>query len=76
MGERISFRQYDVNRKTWIIEFMAVVPTSPLFRQVHQGGGSAGVNGRNVTVISEPPGGSAVRIREHYLVLDTLRRSK
>jgi len=66
----ITFRQYDGIRKTWIIEFLSIVPTSQLFRQVYQGGGSISVQGRNVIVINAPPAGTARRIRENYLVSD------
>jgi hypothetical protein len=65
----MTFRQYDSNRRVWIIEFL-YVPTSQLFPQVYQGVGSVSVDGRNVTVVSEPPAGGAVRIRENYLVTD------
>jgi hypothetical protein len=66
----MSFRQYDSARKAWVIEFLSVVPTSQLFPQVYQGGGSVSVDGRNVTVVSEAPAGVATRIRENYLVSD------
>ena len=62
----ISLRQYDTNRRTWIIEYLNV-SNSFLRKQVNPGAGSVTVNGRNVTVTSESPG---VRIREHYQVAD------
>ena len=62
----MSLRQYDTNRRTWIIEYLNV-SNSFLRRQVNPGAGSVTVNGRNVTVTSESPG---VRIREHYQVAD------
>ena len=62
----ITFRQYDQNRKTWVIEFLNV-SESFLRRQVHHGTGSVAVSGRTVTVTSESPG---VVVREHYVVPD------
>lgn len=62
----ITFRQYDRNRKAWVIEFLAE-PNSQFFRQVRPGFGSVTVNGRNVTVISEAPSRREPRrVREHY----------
>ena len=61
-----------VNRFVYFVasaEFLSV-PTSQLFRQVYQGGGSVSVQGRNVTVVSEAQAGVATRIRENYLVSD------
>lgn len=60
----ISFRQYDAQRRTWIVEYLNVAG-SFLRKQVNQQSGSVQVNGRNVTVASESP---SVAIREHYLV--------
>lgn len=60
----ISLRQYDAQRKTWIIEYLNV-SGSFLRRQVNHESGSVRVAGRNVTVTSESP---SVAIREHYLV--------
>jgi hypothetical protein len=62
----ITFRQYDPNRETWVIEFLNV-SGSFLRRQVSQGTGSVTVNGRNVTVASGSPG---IAVREHYRVAD------
>jgi len=64
----ITFRQYDRTRKAWVIEFLfPSEPSSQFFRQVRPGFGSVTVNGRNVTVISEPPSrGEPRRVREHY----------
>ncbi len=62
----ITFRQYDANRGTWVVEFLNV-SGSFLRRQVHQGAGSVVVQGRNVTVASESP---EYVVREHYLVSD------
>jgi hypothetical protein len=62
----ISLRQYDPDRKTWIVEYLNV-SGSFLRKQVNATAGSVEVSGRNVTVASESPG---VRIREHYLVPD------
>jgi hypothetical protein len=60
----ISLRQYDAQRKTWIIEYLNV-PNSFLRKQVNENSGSVRVRGRNVTVTSESP---AVVVREHYKV--------
>jgi len=60
----ISLRQYDVDRSTWLIEYLNVT-NSFLRRQVNKKSGSVSVSGRNVTVTSESPG--AV-VREHYQV--------
>jgi hypothetical protein len=60
----ISFRQYDSNRRTWIIEYLNV-SGSFIRKQVNAGSGSVEVTGRNVRVTSESPG---VKIRENYLV--------
>ena len=62
----ITFRQYDLSRKTWVIEFLNV-SGSFLRRQVHHGTGSVAVSGRTVTVTSESPG---IVVREHYVVPD------
>jgi len=62
----ITFRQYDQNRKTWVIEFLNV-SESFLRRQVHHGTGSVVVSGRTVTITSESPG---IIVREHYVVPD------
>ena len=62
----ISLRQYDADRKTWIIEYLNVTH-SFLRRQVNRSSGSVSVSGRNVTVTSESPG---VVVREHYQVQD------
>jgi hypothetical protein len=62
----ISLRQYDVNRRTWIIEYLNVTH-SFLRRQVNSDSGSVDVIGRTVTVSSESPEAS---IREHYHVAD------
>jgi hypothetical protein len=58
----ITFRQYDSERKTWVIEFLAE-PVSRFFRQVHQGTGSVAVSGRNVIL-------AFGNLRENYLVAD------
>jgi hypothetical protein len=59
----ISFRQYDRDRKAWVIEFLAE-PSSQFFPQVRPGVGSVTVNGRNVTILL---GASSGRVlREHY----------
>jgi len=63
----ISLRQYDAQRKTWIIEYLNV-PGSFLRKQVNSGSGSVRVSGRNVTITSESPG---VAVREHYQVEDS-----
>ena len=62
----ITFRQYDQNRKTWVIEFLNV-SESFLRRQVHHGTGSVAVSGRTVTITSGSPG---IIVREHYVVPD------
>jgi hypothetical protein len=60
----ISLRQYDAQRKIWIIEYLNV-SHSFLRRQVNRESGSVRVSGRNVTVTSESPG---TVVREHYQV--------
>ncbi|MFY9689882.1 MAG: DUF1579 family protein [Candidatus Acidiferrales bacterium] len=60
----ISLRQYDAQRKTWIIEYLNV-SGSFLRKQVNKDSGSVRVSGRNVTVTSESP---SVLVREHYEV--------
>jgi hypothetical protein len=65
-GLGITFRQYDQDRKTWVIEYVNV-SESFLRRQVHHGTGSVAVNGRTVTITSESPG---IVVREHYVVPD------
>jgi len=62
----ISLRQYDANRRTWVIEYLNVT-NSFLRKQVNKESGSVSVSGRNVTVTSESPG---IVVREHYLVED------
>lgn len=62
----ISFRQYDVGRRTWIIEYLNVTG-SFLRKQVNATAGSVEVNGQGVMVASESPG---VSVREHYFVPD------
>lgn len=62
----ISLRQYDVNRQTWIIEYVDVTH-SFLRRQVNSDSGSVSVAGRTVTVASAS---AEVAIREHYHVAD------
>ena len=62
----ISLRQYDAQKKTWIIEYLNV-SHSFLRRQVNGGSGSVVVNGRNVVVASESPG---IKVREHYNIED------
>jgi len=62
----ISLRQYDANRKTWVIEYLNVT-NSFLRKQVNRESGCVSVSGRNVTVTSESPG---IVVREHYLVKD------
>lgn len=62
----ISLRQYDPDRKAWVIEFLNVTG-SFLRKQVAATYGSVEVTGRNVTVASASPG---MTIREHYLVAD------
>jgi hypothetical protein len=58
----ISLRQYDAQRKTWIIEYLNV-PGSFLRKQVNRESGSVLVSGRNVTVTSESPN---IVVRERY----------
>jgi hypothetical protein len=60
----ISLRQYDAQRRTWIIEYLNV-PNSFLRRLVNEKSGSVRVSGRNVTVTSESP---SVVVHEHYQV--------
>jgi hypothetical protein len=62
----ISLRQFDANRRTWVIEYLNVTH-SFLRRQVNTDSGSVDVTGRTVTVSSESP---EVTIREHYHVTD------
>jgi hypothetical protein len=62
----ITFRQYDRERRAWIIEYLNV-PGSFLRKQVNSAAGSVRVEGRDVTVASQSPG---VSIQEHYLVPD------
>jgi uncharacterized protein DUF1579 len=62
----ISLRQYDTNRRTWIVEYLNV-SQSFLRRQVNSDSGSVHVTGRTVTVASESP---EMTIREHYHVAD------
>jgi hypothetical protein len=62
----ISLRQYDADRRIWIIEYLNVT-NSFLRKQVNRESGSVSVSGRNVTVTSESPG---VVVREHYLLED------
>jgi hypothetical protein len=62
----ISLRQYDPDRKTWIIEFLNVTG-SFIRKQVNGSTGVVSVTGRNVTIASESPG---ITIREHYLSPD------
>jgi Protein of unknown function (DUF1579) len=58
----ISLRQYDAQRRTWIIEYLNV-SHSFLRRQVNRESGSVTVSGRTVTVTSDAPG---VAVRERY----------
>src|SRR6516225_4736133 len=51
----ISLRQFDADRRTWIIEYLNV-SNSFLRRQVNRASGSVRVSGRDVTVTSESPG--------------------
>jgi hypothetical protein len=60
----ISLRQYDADRRTWIIEYVNV-SNSFLRKQVNRESGSVCTSGRNVTVTSESP---AIVVREHYQV--------
>jgi hypothetical protein len=62
----ISLRQYDRDRRSWIIEYLNV-SGSFLRKQVNAASGSVQVSGRNVTVDSAS---AAIMIREHYLVPD------
>jgi len=62
----ISLRQYDADRKTWIIEYLNV-SNSFLRQQVNDRFGSVKVDGRNVTVTSGAPDAMS---REHYRVVD------
>lgn len=62
----ISLRQYDTQRKTWIIEYLNV-SNSFLRRQVNGGSGSVTVDGPSVTVTSGAPDSMS---REHYRVVD------
>jgi hypothetical protein len=61
----VTFRQYDVARKTWIVEHLNV-SESFLRKQVNGGSGSVEVDGRNVRVVT----GGSTRSREHYIVVD------
>jgi hypothetical protein len=58
----INLRQYDPNRKTWIVEYLNV-SGSFLRKLVDRRLGSVTVRGRSVTVASESPGMS---YRERY----------
>jgi Protein of unknown function (DUF1579) len=60
----ISLRQYDAQRRRWIIEYLNVT-NSFLRRQVNRESGAVRVSGRNVTVTSESPG---IVVREQYQV--------
>jgi len=62
----ITLRQYDTNRKTWIVEFLNV-SNSFLRMQVNGRSGSVTVDGPTVTVASGAPD---TAIREHYRVVD------
>jgi hypothetical protein len=62
----INLRQYDPNRKTWIVEYLNV-SGSFLRKLVDRRLGSVTVRGRSVTVASESPGMS---YRELYDVED------
>ena len=62
----ISLRQYNRERKTWIIEYLNV-SNSFLRRQVNADSGSVIVKGQTVTVISGAPDSMS---REHYRVVD------
>ena len=62
----INLRQYDPNRKTWIVEYLNV-SGSFLRKLVDRRLGSVTVRGRSVTVASESPGMS---YRERYDVED------
>jgi len=62
----ISLRQYDTERKTWIIEYLNV-SNSFLRRQVNSDSGSVTVDGPTVTVISGAPDSMS---RERYRVVD------
>ena len=62
----INLRQYDPNRKTWIVEYLNV--SGSFLRKLVDGRlGSVTVRGRSVTVASESPGMS---YRERYDVED------
>jgi len=60
----ISLRQYDAQKRTWIIEYLNV-SHSFLRKQVNRESGSVLVSGRDVTVTSESP---SVMVRERYQV--------
>src|SRR5262249_27285036 len=62
----INLRQYDRNRKTWIVEYLNV-SHSFLRKLVDARLGSVTVRGRNVTVASESAG---MFYRERYEVED------
>jgi hypothetical protein len=62
----INLRQYDPNRKTWVVEYLNV-SGSFLRKLVDRRLGSVTVRGRSVTVASESPGMS---YRERYDVED------
>jgi hypothetical protein len=62
----ISLRQYDANKKVWVIEYLNV-SNSFLRRQVSGNFGSVKVDGRNVTITSGAPDSMA---REHYRLVD------
>ena len=64
-GLGVTFRQYDVARKTWIVEFLNV-SESFLRKQVNGQSGSVEVDGRDVRVVTDGP----TRSREHYHVVD------
>ena len=61
----VSLRQYDANRKTWIVEHLNV-SESFLRKQVNGRSGSVEVVGEDVRVVTEGPTTS----REHYQVVD------
>jgi hypothetical protein len=62
----INLRQYDPNRKTWVVEYLNV--SGSFLRKLVDGHlGSVTVHGRSVTVASESPGMS---YRERYDVED------
>jgi len=60
----ISLRQFDSQRKAWIVEFLNV-SNSFLRRQVNADSGSVTVDGNTVVVVSEAPD---TWIRENYRV--------